>query len=315
MPKVSVIIPTYNRSDYLMEAIESVRQQTYTDYEIIVVDDGSTDDTRGLLKPLRDNGTIHYIYQENQNKSAARNHGVRQAKGEYIAFLDSDDLFVPTKLEKQVAYLDEHPEVGFVHSWYSKFDDAGNHLGTRDTSKYTGWIYPDILLSWSILMATPCMMMRVEVFEDVGGFDVSQHWGEDIDIWRRITQRYPIGLVPEVLTKVRVHPGNLSKSKAKPIVWFEDYLKKTFRDDPDLPLKFRRKVTAALYTNVALNQLEKQSPDIVRQIRALCFKAIFNWPLLPGAYIGLAASLIPTGLRMILLENFRNWRNPIENEP
>jgi hypothetical protein len=120
--------------------------------------------------------------------------------------------------------------------------------------------------------------------------------------------------VPEVLTKVRVHQGNLSKSKGKPIVWFEDFLRKTFRDDPNLTGIFRRRVRAAMYTNVALNQLEQRSPEVIKQMRALCIKAIFSWPINPGAYFGLLASLIPAGLRLSLLQTFRNWRNPVEKK-
>jgi glycosyltransferase involved in cell wall biosynthesis len=310
MPKVSVIIPTYNRSDYILEAVESILIQTYRDFEIIIIDDGSTDDTRDVLSAQIEAGTIRYIYQENRSKSAARNHGIRQAKGEYIAFLDSDDLFTPTKLAKQVVFLDEHPDIGFVHSWYSKFDDTGNHLGTRDTSRYTGWVYPEILLSWSVLMAVPCMMMRKDVLEAVDGFDENQKWGEDLDIWRRITKRYPIDLVPEALTKVRVHPGNLSKSKAKPIVWFEDYLRAAFEDDPDLSFTFRRRARAKLYTNVAQNQLGTNSPDLIAQVRQLSLKAIANWPLAIGAYFGLLASLLPVKFRLNLLDKWRANRNP-----
>ena len=129
MPRVSVIIPTYNRAGYLCESIESVLTQTYTDYEIIVVDDGSTDDTEEVLQLWIADGTIHYVWQENRGESAARNHGIELAIGEYIAFLDSDDLFMPTKLEEQVAYLDNHPEVGMAHSCYSKFGEAGASWG------------------------------------------------------------------------------------------------------------------------------------------------------------------------------------------
>jgi glycosyltransferase involved in cell wall biosynthesis len=105
MPTVSVIIPTYNRANYICEAIDSILAQTYADYEIIVVDDGSTDGTRQALQRWIDDGTICYYYQENRGESAARNHGIRKARGQYIAFLDSDDLFLPTKFEKQVACL------------------------------------------------------------------------------------------------------------------------------------------------------------------------------------------------------------------
>jgi glycosyltransferase involved in cell wall biosynthesis len=310
MPTVSVVIPTYNRSDYILEAIESVRTQTYRDFEIIVVDDGSRDDTRELLSGLIDEKTIRYVYQDNRSKSAARNHGVRLAEGKYIAFLDSDDLFTPTKLAKQVAFLDKHPEIGFVHSWYSKFDDAGNHLGTRDTSRFSGWVYPDILLSWSVLMAVPCMMMPVEVLAAVGGFDEKQHWGEDLDIWRRITRRYPIDLIPEALTKVRVHPGNLSKSSAKPIVWFENFLQQAFDDDPKLGPIFRRRAWAKLYTNVSHNLSGERSPELITQMRRCGLKAIANWPLTLGAYFGLLVSFLPSNIRIDLLNWWRTRRNP-----
>jgi glycosyltransferase involved in cell wall biosynthesis len=311
MPKVSVVIPTYNRADYILESIESVFSQTFTDYEIIIVDDGSTDDTWEILQPLIDNGKVLYIYQENSNKSAARNLGITKSSGKYIAFLDSDDVFLPTKLEKQVSYLDQNPEVGFVHSWYSKFDDEGNHLGIRDTSRYSGWVYPKILLSWSVLMALPCMMVKREVMSEVGNFDINQNWGEDLDLWRRITRRYPIDLIPEVLTKVRVHAGNLSKSKAKPTVWFENYLHTAFEDDPDLGPIFRRRAWSKLYTNTGLNRLEESSPELIAQTRECSLKAIARWPLTPGAYFGLIVSFIPTKFRLCLLNKWRAFRNPV----
>lgn len=231
MPKVSVIIPTYNRADYVRESIESVLAQTYTDYEIIIVDDGSMDDTREVLKPWIDDGTIRYVYQENQGESAARNNGIRMAQGRYISFLDSDDLFLPTKFEKQVAYLDSHPEEAFVQSWYAKFDDAGNDLGYRDTSDISGKVYPGILLDWSVLLAVPSVVVRAKILKDVGGFDEAIYWGPDLDLWRRITQKYPIGVIPEVLCKIRVHPGNISGDKVSAAASFAVYLQKAFDDD------------------------------------------------------------------------------------
>ncbi len=193
MPAVSVIIPTYNRAPYIRDSIKSVLGQTCSDYEIIVVDDGSTDDTQIALLPWVDEGTIRYAYQDNQGVSTARNFGVRLAKGKYIAFLDSDDLFLPTKLEKQIAYLDANPDKAFVQSWYAKFDDEGNDLGYRDTSKISGNVYPDILLDWSVLLALPSVMVRTEVLNDVGGFDKTIHWAEDLDLWRRITHKFQSG--------------------------------------------------------------------------------------------------------------------------
>jgi glycosyltransferase involved in cell wall biosynthesis len=311
MPTVSIVIPTYNRADYLLEAIKSVFNQTFNDYEIIIVDDGSTDNTRETLQPFIDNGQVQYIYQENSNKSAARNNGISKSSGKYIAFLDSDDIFLPLKLEKQAAFLDQNPDIGFVHSWYSKFNDAGDHLGTRDTSRYSGWVYPEILLSWSVLMALPCMMVRAEVMAEVGGFDIEQRWGEDLDLWRRITRLYPIDLIPEVLTKVRVHTGNLSKSKAKPTVWFENFLHSAFKDDPGLSRVFRRRAWAKLYTNTGLNQLGENSSELIAQTRECCLKAIVEWPFSVSAYFGLLVSLLPTSIRLALLARWREIRNPV----
>ena len=229
MPTVSVIIPTYNRADYLIEAVESVFSQTFDDYEIIIVDDGSTDNTRECLEPLIAENKVRYFYQDDRSKSAARNMGIKLASGKYIAFLDSDDIFLPTKLEKQVLFLDQNTEVGFVHSWFSKFDDAGNHLGTRDTSKYTGWVYPEILLSWSVLMALPCMMVRPEVLEEVSGFDIAQKWGEDV-CWIADKSDHPheAGLLKLDCSKARTllkwqSQLNIEKSMEWTVQWYKDF--------------------------------------------------------------------------------------------
>jgi glycosyltransferase involved in cell wall biosynthesis len=306
--KVSVIIPTYNRADYVLEAIESVLAQTYSDYEIIVVDDGSTDETAAVLRPLAEKGVIRCVYQPNQGESAARNHGIRLARGDYIAFLDSDDLFLPTKLEKQVAFLDAHPDVAFVHSCYSKFDDEGNDLGYRDTSKFAGDVYPQILLDWSVLMAVPCVMVRAEVLDEVGGFDESMRWGPDLDLWRRITRRYPIGVIPEALSKVRVHPGNVSGDKVAAVASFERYLEKAFADDPALDEDFQRRAYAKLYSNVGHNLLAEGDAEQMPLVRRFSCKAIRQYPWQWSAYAGWLGSFLPLGVRDWLLGLWRRFR-------
>ncbi|MEA3352074.1 MAG: glycosyltransferase family A protein [Chloroflexota bacterium] len=308
MPTISVIIPTYNRADYILEAIDSVLAQTYSDYEIIVVDDGSTDDTAAVLQPLVDDGVIRYVYQHNQGESAARNHGIRLARGQYIAFLDSDDLFLSPKLERQTAFLDAHPNVAFVHSGYSKFDDAGNDLGYRDTSKISGRVYPDILLDWSVLMAVPCVMVRAQVLEQVGGFDESLRWGPDLDLWRRITQRYYIGVIPESLSKVRVHPGNVSGDKVAAVASFERYLGKAFADDPSLDEDFQRRAYARLYSNVSHNLLADGRPEQMPLVRKYSLKAIQHYPRQWSAYLGWLGSFLPSGFRDWLLGLWRRFR-------
>ncbi|MFS8117396.1 MAG: glycosyltransferase family 2 protein, partial [Microcoleus sp.] len=113
-PQVSVIIPAYNGDRYIVQAVESVFAQTYTNWEIIVVDDGSTDETHQVLQPYLDK--IRYIYQENRGVAAARNRGIQEAKGEFIAFLDQDDFFLPDKLAAQIALFRQQPSLGIVNS-------------------------------------------------------------------------------------------------------------------------------------------------------------------------------------------------------
>ncbi len=308
MPKVSVIIPTYNRADLILPAVESVTTQTFKDYEIIVLDDGSTDNTAMVLEPLINRQVIKYFYQENQGESAARNHAMRLAKGDYFAFLDSDDLFLPTKLEKQVAFLDAHPAVALVHSLYSKFSGLDTDLGVRDTARFSGDVYPEILLDWSVLMAVPCVMLRAEVVAEVGGFDEQMRWGPDLDLWRRISRRYPFGVIPEVLSKIRVHPGNISGDRIAAVASFERYLRKAFADDPQLDERFQRRAYAKLYSNVAHNILADGVQEQLGVVRSYSAKAVVHWPWQWSAYLGWLGSWLPVGIKNWALSIWRRYR-------
>jgi glycosyltransferase involved in cell wall biosynthesis len=308
MPLVSVIIPTYNRAKYLVEAVNSVLAQTFSDYEIIVVDDGSTDNTREVLQPLMSDTRIHYVYQENRGESAARNHGIYLAAGKYIAFLDSDDLFTPTKLEKQTAYLNTHPEVAFVHSCFVRFDDQDADLGYRDTSRITGEVYPDLLLDWSVLIPPSCVMLRAEILKHVGGFDEELRWGPDLDMWRRITKAYPVGVVPKALTKMRTHAGNVSGDKVAAVASFRRYLDKAFEDDPNLDNLFKRRVLAKMYSNMGHNILGEGIPEEMRFVRQFSLTAIRYWPFQWSAYLGFFGSFLGPGLRNRLLKFWRKYR-------
>ncbi|MBN2503046.1 MAG: glycosyltransferase family 2 protein [Anaerolineales bacterium] len=308
MPTVSVIIPAYNRADLIVETLESVFAQSYRDYEIIVIDDGSTDDTRTVLAPLAAAGELRYTYQENAGLPAARNTGIRIAEGQYVAFLDSDDLFTPDKLEKQMAVFATHPDAMLVHAGFSKFDNAGNDLGYRDTSFYSGQIYPQMLLEWSVLMAAPCVVSRREVFAEVGYFDESLWWAEDLDMWRRIARRYPFYIVPEPLAKIRTHPTSMSSDKTKAADAFLIYLNKAFAEDLDLSEDFKRHALARMYTNVAQNLLGAGRRPEMRLVRAHAWKAMRYWPRETGAYAAWVASFLPPGVRESLIKVWRKLR-------
>lgn len=309
-PLVSVVIPTRNRGQYISQALDSVFAQTFTNYEIIVVDDGSTDNTKELLTPLIQKGSIRYELQDAKGVSAARNYGVRVARAAYIAFLDSDDLFLPTKLEKQLSVFSRDKELGFVHCSFSKFDDQGQDLGVRDTARFQGQIYPSMLLEWSVLMAMPCMLMRADVLKEVGGFDEQMTWAEDLDLWRRIARRYRVGTVPEALVKVRVHAASTSFDKTGGSRGFERYLEKAFAEDPGLKEGFRKQAAAKMYAKLAQNLLGEGGAEQMQQARQHALRALAARPLQLSAMATWLASYLPMRVRHTLVGGLRSLRYP-----
>lgn len=199
MPRVSVLIPAYNAAGSIRRAVDSVLAQTYSDLEVIVVDDGSTDSTRDVLANYGDR--ICYIYQENQERSAARNNGIRNARGEYIAFLDSDDYWLPTKLERQMALFDEHPETGLVYSLAYSIDANGRRLAISGAVPERAVdplkTYCRLLLGNFIPGITP--VIKRACCTSVGWFDVMLSQSEDWDYWLRVAQEHPVQAVAEPL--------------------------------------------------------------------------------------------------------------------
>jgi glycosyltransferase involved in cell wall biosynthesis len=308
-PEISVIIPAYNRADLIVQALDSVFAQTYKNFEIIVVDDGSTDNTAEVLRPLAEQGSIRYIHQPNRGVSAARNLGIREAQGNLIAFLDSDDLFEANKLELQVEYITSHPEVGLAHSGFTKFDDDGNDLGYRDTSWFSGTIYPDILLYWTTIMAVDTVLIPKQVLDDVGLFNETLHIGEDMDLWRRISRKYSFGCIAQSLTRVRVHAGNASSDKMRATNGFIKYLDRAFEDDPSLPATFKRRVYSKMFSMMAYNLLGEQGNEAIHAARSNATRAIMRDPFNPHGYIALASTFIGYNFRYNLVRYWRYLRS------
>jgi len=207
MAKVSVVIPTYNRLPLIMDAIESVLKQTYHDFELWVVDDGSTDGTGEALKEW---GTrIKYIAQDNGGVSAARNVGARLSRGKYLAFLDSDDLWEPMKLEIQVRCMEENPQVPLCYTdevWVRKEVRVNQK---KKHAKYSGWIF-EKCLPLCIISPSSALMKR-SLFDEMGGFDESLPVCEDYDFWLRVTSRYPVLFIEkELIVKRGGHADHLS---------------------------------------------------------------------------------------------------------
>ncbi len=195
MPRVSVIIPTYNRRDFAREAIASVCAQTYRDFELIVVDDGSTDGTARVVEECRQGraDSIQYIFQTNQGVSAARNHGVFRSSGELLAFLDSDDVWQPEKLATQIAFFNAQPTAQICQTqevWLRR----GLRVNPRNKHRKSGG---DIFLrSLELCLVSPsAVMMQRTLFERMGGFDEQLPACEDYDLWLRIAARLPVDLI------------------------------------------------------------------------------------------------------------------------
>jgi len=200
-----VIIPTRNRAAMLQEAIESVRAQTYRAWELIVIDDGSTDQTPQIVETLaRDEARIRLIRQAQHGVSAARNAGIRAARGRYVAFLDDDDLFLPEKLTVQIACLERQPSLGFVYSQTEWVNRQGESLGRHPTTPVGD--LRGLLEECAIPLQT--VVCRRERLEQVGGFDESLSIGEDYDLWLRVARIASFQFIPGPLVRYRVHGAN-----------------------------------------------------------------------------------------------------------
>lgn len=204
MTKVSVVIPTYNSARYLPEALESALTQTYQDMEVIVVDDGSTDNTAECIESFLDR--ITFIRQPNSGPSVARNRAIFAAKGKYIAFLDADDLWAPDKLALQVAHMESCPNVLMTFTDFSRNEQPGV-MKKSALSSYphvcSGDIFNAILCA--PFTATSSIFVRTEVLMRAGLFDPTLSGGEDTDLWLRIADLGPVDLVNELLTFKRTH--------------------------------------------------------------------------------------------------------------
>jgi hypothetical protein len=305
---ISVIIPTYNRPSLLVEAVNSVLAQTYTDYEIIVVDDGSSIDPDPALKSAGLFERVQLVRQSNAGLSAARNRGIKQAKGELITFLDDDDLYRQDKLAKQVGYFTENTRVAMLHSWFSKFDDSHPDLGIRKTSWFKGNIYPQILGQWSLLMAAPCVMVKREVFDRVGLFDETLSMAEDLDMWRRIARHYPFHVLEEPLVRIRRQETSMSSDKRGASAGFRRMLERAFADDPSLSVSDRNAYLANMYAATAKNLLGEGRWVDMAQVRVDARQAMILRPANLVALLTWLASWLPVSVRRSLVAAFRRAR-------
>lgn len=212
---ITVIIPSYNSAHMVSYTLHSVLASTTTDYEIIVVNDGSSDDTTEVITPFLHDKRIRYIEQENKGLSGARNTGITHAKGKYLVFLDSDDIILPKKLQVQSHYLDQHPDIDIVFSdsqWF--VEDDFNDTRPVAFPVYTGNVLSQLL--FGNFMHVNSVMVRTEKVREIGCFDENFKELEDWDLWLRLSINGSLfGYTQGILSKVRIRKGSMTSNQMK----------------------------------------------------------------------------------------------------
>ncbi len=208
--KVSVVIPSYNSAAFLPDAVESVLKQDYKNIEVIVINDGSTDDTEKVMKPFFKNKRVRYLYQENSGQAAARNKGIRICTGDYVAFLDADDLWTPNKLSLQLPVFNLSATIGVVYTNVAHIDVNGNRIQSPRRQFHNGFITDKLLIDNFVTgMAS---IVKKQCFDEIGLFDETLPMGVDWDLWLRISTRYEFHFLNKVTYLYRQWDGQMSKN-------------------------------------------------------------------------------------------------------
>jgi glycosyltransferase involved in cell wall biosynthesis len=285
--KISAVLPTYNRAGLLTRALNSVFAQTRPVDEIVVVDDGSTDETRHTVSQI--GGQLRYVYQENRGLAAARNAGIKVATGDWIALLDDDDVWLPDKTRKQEEAIRSYPHAALVYSsfWFE------NELGQRTLRQVPepSDLWPS--LRWINLLAAPTVMLRKDAVLELGAFDSSIRVCEDWDLWVRLRARYPFASVPEPLVVCYQTAGSLSKDIDYMLATSERILETTLLSGLNgLERRIcRRRIRSSQLFAAAITAKETRSP---REL-SLLGRSLLQWPspgFLPLRYAAAARLLL-----------------------
>ncbi|MBB5331600.1 glycosyltransferase family 2 protein [Tunturiibacter gelidoferens] len=249
---VSVVMPTYNARPFLRDAIASVLGQTWTDFELIIVDDGSTDDSLAVAQSFAETDPRVKVFgQPNAGTALALNRAIDLASSEWVFIMHSDDLMHPNRLERQLAFLEEHPELAVASSLVRHIDDSGRVIGRDNSFLFTHEeIEEKIRLNKLIGFNHPAVVLRKSVVQSIGGYRQEFWPAEDIDLWNRLAEQgHKILVQPETLLDYRIHGGSASISRAHltriKVRWLKDSMLRRRRNEPELTwdqfLSLRRK--------------------------------------------------------------------------
>lgn len=281
MALISVIIPVYNGEKTIQQTLESVFNQTFTDFELIIIDDGSQDSTLEVINGIRDPRLKVFSYP-NAGVSESRNRGLELATGEYIAFLDADDLWTPDKLEAQLKALQENPKAAVAYSWSDWIDESSQFLRAGGHITVNGNAYAKLLLR-DFVESGSNPLIRRQALAEVGGFDRSVTPAEDWDMWLRLAARYEFVAVPLPQILYRVSPNSGSFDIWKMEAGSLRIIEQAFAQAPESLQHLKREVLASRYQYLTFKALEGQ-PERRRGLAAIRFfwQAVKNDPVWLG---------------------------------
>ncbi len=284
-PKVSVVIPCYNREDFVARTLDSALAQTYPNIDVIVVDDGSTDSTRDILESYGSRITVlEHPGRVNKGQSAAINVGLRKADGEYVAILDSDDLWAPEKIEKQVRFLEAHPEVGLVYGNGYAIDESERKLYRMYDSSHREESNPERVLIDCYFLLPNNALLRRSIFEITGGFDEHLRAAQDHDMAIRVAEVAKLAFIDEEVFYYRRHKDSISHKRAS-VRWVNGFtiLDKAVKRYP-YSAAARRKRRAVLHFRLGQCMLEERKflPAAVRFLSAACLDPVRSLQVLFG---------------------------------
>jgi len=291
-PLVSIVVATYNMAAYLPLALRSALDQTYGNVEVLVVDDGSQDDTRGVMAPFLGDLRVRYLVQENRGQAVAKNHGIREARGEYIAFLDADDIWVPEKLEQQMPLFFQSGSVGVVYSRLAYMDETGKELSLADNQLFRGRVSGPLLVRNFIGFGTS--VVRKECFDRLGRFDEAMRMGIDYDLWLRFSTQYEFDYVDHPLLLYRVWSGQMSNNCKSRYLSGIAIMERFLKQYPDVVEKSTQEEAWA-HTYVGYGQCVHRVDRRVAPALSLYIRALRHKPGYVPAWKAMVATIL--GLR------------------
>lgn len=307
---ISVIIPTYNCDKYICEALDSVLHQTCSDYEIIVIDDGSTDTTKAII----DTGyqTVRYYYMENNGVAAARNFGISKAQGELIAFLDADDKWLPEKLEKQAVLFLKNDTLGMAFTENRFFDEQG--MQSKKVCKrerlMEGDIVKNIFLKSYVVTST--VMVRKQVFDAVGLFEEGLTVAEDDNMWMRIGMKYSVELLDEPMLMYRMTEGSLSRNRCNIFSGVKASIEIVKNKYPDLYNRLGNSVIRRKYSNLFFSEgYHYFSQGMQKEARNNFIKSYINKPFELKPLLYMASTYLPEWIIVKIKDTKRKYNKEL----